>query len=68
MNGRPSGSLLLSKAIEGFISFKTAESLSDRTVDSGIETNHPLPKKLGMDGCVLVVWMQKNVFQVDLCF
>ncbi len=34
MNGRPSGSLLLSKAIEGFISFKTAESLSNRTVDS----------------------------------
>jgi integrase/recombinase XerD len=34
MNHRPSGSLVLSKAIQGFISFKTAEGLSDRTIDS----------------------------------
>ena len=34
MNHRSSGSLSLSKAIEGFLSFKSAEGLSDRTVDS----------------------------------
>ena len=34
MNLRSSGSLLLSKAFEGFLSFKSAEGLSDRTVDS----------------------------------
>jgi len=34
MNLRSSGSLVLSKAIQGFISFKSAEGLSDRTVDS----------------------------------
>ena len=34
MNNRPSGSLFVSKAIEGFISFKMAESLSARTIDS----------------------------------
>ena len=34
MNHRSSGSLLLSKAIEGFLSFKSAEGLSDRSVDS----------------------------------
>lgn len=34
MNHRSSGSLSLNKAIEGFLSFKSAEGLSDRTVDS----------------------------------
>jgi len=34
MNHRSSGSLYLDKAIEGFLSFKSAEGLSDRTVDS----------------------------------
>jgi integrase/recombinase XerD len=34
MNQKPSGSLTLSKAIEGFVSFKTADGLSDRTIDS----------------------------------
>ena len=34
MNHRSSGSLSLSKAIEGFLSFKSAEGLSDRSVDS----------------------------------
>jgi integrase/recombinase XerD len=34
MNLHSSGSLVLSKAIEGFVSFKSAEGLSDRTVDS----------------------------------
>jgi len=34
MNYRSLGSLSLSKAIEGFLSFKSAEGLSDRTVDS----------------------------------
>jgi len=34
MNHRSSGSLSLRKAIEGFLSFKSAEGLSDRTVDS----------------------------------
>ena len=34
MNHSSSGSLVLSKAIQGFISFKSAEGLSDRTVDS----------------------------------
>lgn len=34
MNLRSSGSLVLSKALEGFLSFKSAEGLSDRTVDS----------------------------------
>ena len=34
MNHRPSGSLPVSKAIEGFLNFKAAEGLSDRTLDS----------------------------------
>jgi len=34
MNHTPSGSLLLSKAIPGFINYKTAEGLSPRTIDS----------------------------------
>ncbi len=34
MNLRSSGSLVLSKAIQGLVSFKSAEGLSDRTVDS----------------------------------
>jgi integrase/recombinase XerD len=34
MNHKPSGSLLLSKAIPGFINYKTAEGLSLRTIDS----------------------------------
>ncbi len=34
MNHRPSGSLPVSKAIVGFLNFKTAEGLSDRTIDS----------------------------------
>jgi len=34
MNRRPSGSLSLTKAIQGFISFKSAEGLSDWTIDS----------------------------------
>jgi integrase/recombinase XerD len=34
MNQRPSGSLVLSKAITGFASFKSAQGLSDRTIDS----------------------------------
>lgn len=31
MNHRPSGSLTVSKAVEGFLSFKIAEGLSNRT-------------------------------------
>ncbi len=34
MNQRLSGSLVLSKAITGFASFKSAQGLSDRTIDS----------------------------------
>ncbi|MDX9991197.1 MAG: phage integrase N-terminal SAM-like domain-containing protein [Anaerolineales bacterium] len=34
MNHRPPGSLPVSKAIVGFLSFKTAEGLADRTIDS----------------------------------
>jgi hypothetical protein len=34
MNLRSSGSLVLSKSIQGFISFKSAKGLSDRMVDS----------------------------------
>jgi integrase/recombinase XerD len=34
MNHSPSGSLLLSKAIPGFINYKTAEGLALRTIDS----------------------------------
>jgi len=34
MNLRPSGSLLLSKAIGGFVSYKTAEGLSENTIAS----------------------------------
>ena len=34
MNRKPSGSLTLSKAIEGFLNYKTAEGLSPRTIDS----------------------------------
>jgi|GEM_PF-2057480 len=34
MNQRSSGSLVLSKAITGFASFKSAQGLSDRTIDS----------------------------------
>ncbi len=34
MNRRPSGSLSLTKAIQGFIRFKGAEGLSDWTIDS----------------------------------
>ncbi|MBC8508017.1 MAG: phage integrase N-terminal SAM-like domain-containing protein, partial [Chloroflexi bacterium] len=34
MNRRPSGSLYLSKAIPGFINYKTAEGLSQRTINS----------------------------------
>jgi integrase/recombinase XerD len=34
MNHRPSGSLPVSKAIEVFLNFKSAEGLSDRTLDS----------------------------------
>jgi hypothetical protein len=34
MNHSPSGSLLLSKAIPGFINYKTAEGLALRTNDS----------------------------------
>jgi integrase/recombinase XerD len=34
MNHRPLGSLLLSKAIVGFINYKSAEGLSQRTIDS----------------------------------
>jgi integrase/recombinase XerD len=34
MNHRPLGSLLLSKAIVGFINYKTAEGLSQRTIES----------------------------------
>ena len=34
MNHTPSGSLLLSKAIPGFINYKTTEGLSTRTIDS----------------------------------
>lgn len=34
MNHSPSGLLLLSKAIPGFINYKTAEGLALRTIDS----------------------------------
>jgi hypothetical protein len=34
MNREPSGSLNLSKAIPGFLNYKTAEGLSQRTIDS----------------------------------
>jgi hypothetical protein len=34
MNHSPSGSLFLSKAIPGFINYKTAEGLALRTIDS----------------------------------
>jgi len=34
MNQKPSGSLVLSKAVTGFSSFKSAQGLSDRTIDS----------------------------------
>ena len=34
MNHRSPGSLPVSKAIVGFLSFKTAEGLADRTIDS----------------------------------
>ncbi len=34
MNHSPSGSLLLSKAIIGFSNYKTAEGLTDRSVDA----------------------------------
>ena len=34
MNHRSSGSFVLSKAITGFTSFKSAQGLSDRTIDS----------------------------------
>jgi hypothetical protein len=34
MNHPPSGSLFLSKAIPGFINYKTAEGLTLRTIDS----------------------------------
>jgi len=34
MNHTPSGSLFLSKAIQGFINYKIAEGLSQRTIDS----------------------------------
>lgn len=34
MNHRPPGLLPVSKAIVGFLSFKTAEGLADRTIDS----------------------------------
>jgi integrase/recombinase XerD len=34
MNHRPSGSLTVTKAIEGFLNYKTAEGLSARTVES----------------------------------
>ena len=34
MNQRPSGSLVLSKALTGFLNFKSAEGLSVRTIDS----------------------------------
>ncbi|MFZ2098713.1 MAG: phage integrase N-terminal SAM-like domain-containing protein [Anaerolineales bacterium] len=34
MNRSPSGSLFLSKAIPGFINYKTAEGLALRTIDS----------------------------------
>jgi len=34
MNRKPSGSLSLSKAIPGFLNYKTAEGLSQRTIDS----------------------------------
>lgn len=34
MNLRSSGSFVLSKALEGFLSYKSAEGLSERTVDS----------------------------------
>ena len=34
MNHSPSGSLVLGKAIQGFVNYKMAEGLSDRSVDS----------------------------------
>ncbi len=34
MNRSPSGSLTLGNAIQGFIHYKMAEGLSDRSVDS----------------------------------
>ncbi len=34
MNRSPSGSLILTKAIQGFVNYKMAEGLSDRSVDS----------------------------------
>jgi len=34
MNHRPSSSQLLNKAITGFLNFKTAEGMADRTIDS----------------------------------
>ena len=34
MNQRPSGSLMLSQAVAGFINYKNAEGLSARTIDS----------------------------------
>jgi hypothetical protein len=34
MNHSPSGSIALNKAILGFSNYKTAEGLSERTVDS----------------------------------
>jgi hypothetical protein len=34
MNRNSSGSLVMSKAINGFITYKMAEGLSDRSIDS----------------------------------
>ena len=34
MNARPSGLLTVDKAIDGFLSFKNAEGMTERTIDS----------------------------------
>jgi hypothetical protein len=56
MNLRSSGSLVLSKAIQGFISFKSAEGLSDRTVDS---YDRLLQKWLEIERMVRQGWVER---------